>query len=347
MKRLALLHGAGYAGGELIRMLIAHPGFELVAVTSRTFAGRPVWEAHPTLRGETDLCFSAADGVDPAGVDGVLIAAEHGQGAAAVRSLLDAGFDGVVVDLSADFRFKAPHVYDEWFGFEHPAPELLDLFQYGLADVYAPYPEGTRHIANPGCFATGLSLALYPLARPLSPLHVSVTALTGASGSGTKARSTTHYPTREGNVRAYKVLSHQHQPEVEQVLGPTTRLAFVPVSGPWVRGIWGTAHVMLPPGVTEAHIEKWYGQCYANRPLVRLSPGVLPELRASVGTPFCDIGWVVDGLHLVVGFALDNLLKGAASQAVHNLNLLFGLPETLGLLVSSSRPIPEPESNPS
>lgn len=338
MKRIALLHGAGYAGGDLIRLLLFHPGFELAAVTSRTFSGHPVWEAHPFLRGVTSLSFTAEEDLDLSALDGVLISAEHGQGVAAVQGLLDRGFNGVIVDLSADFRFRAPHVYEHWFGFEHPAPELLDRFQYGLPEVYAPYTKGVGWIANPGCFATGLSLALWPLCEPLTPLHVSVTALTGASGSGTKPKTTTHYPTREGNVRAYKVLNHQHQPEVEQVLGTAARLAFVPVSGPWVRGIWGTAHVMLSPGVTEDRVRLWYESAYAGKPFVRLFPGELPEMRASVGTPFCDIGWVVDGLHLVVGFALDNLLKGAASQAIQNLNLALGQPETAGLLPGPTAP---------
>ncbi len=336
MKRIALLHGAGYAGGDIIRLLLSHPGCELVAVTSRTFAGKPVWEAHSFLRGQTPLAFSGDEELDATALDGVLISAEHGQGAAAVQDLLGRGFQGAIVDLSADFRFRAPYIYDRWFGFEHPAPELLDRFQYGLPEIYAPYTKGVGWVANPGCFATGLSLALYPLAEPLAPLHASVTALTGASGSGTRPKATTHYPAREGNVRAYKVLAHQHQPEVEQLLGPSARLAFVPVSGPWVRGIWGTAHVMLSPGVTDAHIRLWYESAYGEKPFVRLSPGELPEMRASVGTPFCDIGWVVDGLHLVVGFALDNLLKGAASQAIQNLNLVLGLPETMGLLPSSN-----------
>ena len=236
-----------------------------------------------------------------------------------------------IVDLSADFRFRDTAVYEAWFGFRHPAPELLARFVYGLPEVFAPYPPGTRLIANPGCFATGLSLALYPAAQPLAPLQAAVTALTGASGSGTRPKPTTHFPTREGNVRAYKVLAHQHLPEVLQVLGPAAEVAFVPASGPWTRGIWGTAHLALPDGLDEEDVTGWFERAYAEADAVRLWPGQLPELRYAVGTPFCDLGWIVQGNHLVVGFALDNLLKGAATQAVQNLNLALGLPAMAGL----------------
>ncbi len=331
-KRIALLHGAGYAGGELIRLLLSHPDAVLAAVSSRSFAGQAVWSAHPTLRGQTDLVFSDPAAVDLSDVDAVLIAAEHGKAVAAVQALLAQGFEGVVVDLSADFRFRDPALYETWFGYRHPAPDLLEGFVYGLPEVYAPYAAGAKWIANPGCFATGISLALWPLARHVPALHASVTALTGASGSGTQPKAATHFPTREGNVRAYKTLAHQHLPEIRQTLGGHAEVAFVPASGPWTRGIWGTAHVTLPAALTEDDVAAWFERAYGNAACVRCWPGQLPELRYAAYTPYCDVGWVVRGRQLIVGFALDNLLKGAASQAVQNLNLALGLPETAGLL---------------
>lgn len=337
--RVAVLHGAGYAGAALIRLLTAHPFVVLDAVTSRTFAGQPVWTAHPALRGQTDHVFSSPDVLPLDALDAVFIAAEHGQGAAAVTGLLAAGYTGAVIDLSADHRFRDPALYETWFGFTHPAPERLGVFAYGLPEVYAPYT--TKYIANPGCFATGLALALWPLARRLPALDAAVTALTGASGSGTRPTDATHYPTRDGNVRAYKVLAHQHLPEVLQTLGPHADVAFVPASGPWTHGIWGTGHATLPDGLTEADVAAWYADAYADAPMVRLWPGVLPELRHAAGTPFCDVGWVIRGRRLVVGFALDNLLKGAASQAVQNMNLVLGLPESAGLI-----PSPQPVTVP-
>ncbi|MEX0746584.1 MAG: Asd/ArgC dimerization domain-containing protein, partial [Rhodothermales bacterium] len=204
----------------------------------------------------------------------------------------------------------------------------------GLPEVYAPYPDGTRYIANPGCFASGLSLALWPAATNLPTFSASVTALTGASGSGARPKETTHYPTREGNVRAYKVLRHQHLPEVLQVLGEGASVAFIPVSGPWTRGIWGTAQIELPNEGED--VDSWFHSAYDGKPFIRLWENELPELRFAVHTPFCDIGWMVQDRHLVIAFAMDNLLKGAASQAVQNLNLLLGLPETTGLLPAAS-----------
>ncbi len=330
--KIALLHGAGYAGGELISLLAGHPEIDLSAVTSRTFAGKPVWYAHPSLRHQTSLAFSDVDDLNLFDMDGILIAAEHGKSAGTLTELIRNGYPGVLVDLSADFRLQRTDLYRTWYNFEHPAHDVLEEFVYGLPEVRSPYPEGSKWIANPGCFATGISLALWPAAEHLDEAHFRVTALTGASGSGASPKPTTHYPTRDGNVRAYKVLAHQHLPEILQVVGEHHRVSFTPVSGPWTRGIWGTAQVSLPDSVSLEVVSDWYTRSYAGRPLIRLWPDALPELRYAAYTPFCDIGWVVQEHELVVGFAIDNLLKGAASQAIQNLNILLGLPETLGLL---------------
>lgn len=334
---VALLHGAGYVGGALIRLLTRHPDVALRAVTSRTFAGQPIWKTHPDLRGQTDLTFTDPDALDLSGVEALLVASEHRQSAHEIPALLDAGFGGKIVDLSADFRYEAPALYETWFDYTHPAPELLDAFVYGLPEISAPYDAAVRYVANPGCYATGIALALWPLARLGQPLKASVTALTGASGSGAQPSAATHFPTREGNVRAYKVLAHRHIPEVLQTLGDHVDLSFAPVSGPWTHGIWGTAHVTLPGEVGGGTVAGWFEEAYAGAPCVRLWGDGLPELRNVVGTPFCDLGWAVQGRKLVVGFALDNLLKGAASQAVQNLNLLLGRSATVGLLPSVPR----------
>jgi LysW-gamma-L-alpha-aminoadipyl-6-phosphate/LysW-L-glutamyl-5-phosphate reductase len=331
MHRIAILHGAGYGGGELIRLLLGHPAFDLVAATSRTFAGQPVSAAHPHLSGTTDLCFSDEAGFDATGVDAAFIAAEHGSSARAVAALDAAGYAGRIVDLSADFRFQDAAIYPAHFGFAHPCPDRLADFAYSIPEVHGALPEGTRAVANPGCFATAITLALWPFAQQNVPVDAYVTALTGASGSGARPSATTHFPTREGNVRAYKVLQHQHQPEVENTLGAGVCFRFVPVSGPWTRGIWGTAHVTLPEGADPEAVRGWFEAAYPSGGAVRLWPS-LPELRASVGTPFCDLGLAVQGRDVVVGFALDNLLKGAASQALQNLNLLFGLDSMTGLV---------------
>ena len=331
---MGILHGAGYVGGALIRLLAGHPQVQLAAVTSRTFAGDPVAEAHPSLRGQVDQAFAAPSDAPLDALDAVLVAGEHGQSMHLVPELLDAGLEAPIVDLSADFRFRDASVYPEWFDVEHPAPELLDTATYGLPEWSEGPP--TALIANPGCYATGITLALAPLAARDVPITAHVTALTGASGSGARPSAATHYPTRDGNVRPYKVLDHQHAPEIQQSIGAHVDLRFVPASGPWTRGIWGTAHIDGPAAPTPDAVREAFEAAYADAPLVRCSAGTLPSLRPTVGTPFCDVGWQTQDDTLVVGFALDNLLKGAASQAVQNLNRALGLPETRGLIASSA-----------
>ncbi len=332
--RIGLLHGAGYVGGELIRLLVGHPDVTLSAVTSRTFAGEPVSEAHPALRGQVEQSFVAPDAVTLDTLDAVLVAGEHGQSMHLVPELLAAGFEGPIVDLSADFRFRDAGVYPEWFDVEHPAPELLDEAVYGLPE-WGEAIGPSSLVANPGCYATAIALALAPLSAQDVPMSAHVTALTGASGSGASPSAATHFPTRDGNVRPYKVLAHQHGPEITQTVGTHVDLHFVPASGPWTRGIWGTAQVDWPESLAVDTVTKWFDEAYAEAPCVRYSPDALPSLQPVVDTPFCDLGWQMEGTTLVVGFVLDNLLKGAASQAVQNLNRALGLPEARGLLAPS------------
>lgn len=338
--RAVVLHGAGYAGGELLALLLAHPAVEPVVVTSRSQAGEPVWATHPRLRGQTDLVYTVPDDLDADSFDAAFVCAEHGQGAAAVQRLRQSGFDGLIVDLSADHRLDSLDTYQAVYGLEHPDPVAMRSAVYGLAEVNRPRIAGAALVANPGCFATGLTLALWPLADAIDAFEAHVTALTGASGSGARPSETTHFPRRDGNVRAYKPLAHRHLAEVQETLGADATIHFVPVSGPWTRGIWGTAHVALPSSVALADVTAAFEAAYGERPFVRLSPGALPEMLPTVGTPFCDLGWVVRDGHLVVGFALDNLFKGAASQAVQNLNLALGWPEALGLLPGVARHVP-------
>ena len=316
-------------GGEILELLLAHPEFDPVVVTSRSQAGKPVHSAHPRLRGRTELTFSGDEDSALFDTAAVFVAAGHGESVETISRLVEGGYQGVIVDMSADFRIRDAAYYPHHFGYDHPRPDLLEAAWYGLPEITGPPPVGTKLIANPGCFATSIALALWPLSQAGVRQQVAVTALTGASGSGTAPSPGTHYPTRDGNVRAYKVMTHQHQPEIEQTLRGRPPFSFVPVSGPWTRGIWGTAQLQLPATVDVATL---YQDAYGRHPLMRLWPGELPQLKPVVGTPFCDIGWMRNGEAVVIGFATDNLLKGAASQAVQNLNLVLGLDETTGLV---------------
>jgi len=362
--RAVVLHGAGYVGRELIGVLLRHEGVQLTHVTSSTFAGEPLHAGHPGLRGVSDLTFSAewpersaagsgasGGGVAGSGVDAadvVFVTAGHGQSAEAVGRVRDAGYEGLVVDLSADCRYPDVSSYETWIGASHTRPDLLTGALYSLPEITGDLPSDARLVANPGCFATALALALWPLSQHVpAGAAVAVTALTGASGSGARPSAGTHFPDRDGNVRAYKVLAHQHAAEISQLFPDAFRFSFVPVSGPWTRGIWGTAQVDLtgggPAERSPVHsdaalleeVSAWFRAAYGSAPLVRLSsPGTLPDMLPVVGTPFADIGWIVKNGTLVVGFAIDNLLKGAASQAIQNMNLAFGWPVGAGLLPS-------------
>ncbi len=332
MIQAAILHGSGYVGRELIRLILQHPHASLACVTSRTYAGNPLNVAHPALRGQQQIQFTATTEFDASGIDVVFVAAEHGKGAASVKALIDRGYEGCIIDMSSDFRFKDVSTFESLFNVKHPAPELIPEFKYGQPELFAPY--STRYIANPGCFATGMLLGFWPIYQCCTESYASITAITGASGSGIRPKPTTHFPERDGNVRAYKVFEHQHLAEISQFIGVDHDVTMVPVSGPWTRGIWGIIQLKSPlPEPVD--IARWFEHLYDRHPLIRLWPDQLPELQYAVGSPYCDLGWIMRDEDLVIGFALDNMLRGAASQAIQNMNLLMDLPVTTGLVAET------------
>ena len=332
--RVGVIGGAGYVGGELLRLLSGHPAATIAAVTSRSHADRPVTDAHPHLRGLAGLRFAAE--LAPAGLDCVFLAGGHGEAMGRMTSLIErAGPACRIVDLSGDFRLRDASLYPVWYGREHSAPELLGSFVYGLSELNREAIRAATRVANPGCFATALSLALGPLASAGIAGRARITAVTGSSGSGVIPGAGTHHPTREGTLRAYKPLQHQHVPEVEALLDAlagksSLRLSLVPVSGPLVRGIYAVCQVDIPEGMTEAELRDRYERAYAGAPFVRLGAAP-PDLKTVVGSNHCDLHVSVrDGSAAVIA-ALDNLVKGAAGQAVQNMNLMLGFEEALGL----------------
>jgi N-acetyl-gamma-glutamyl-phosphate reductase len=344
----AVLGAAGYGGGELLRLLTGHPAIAAVQAVSKSHAGKPLHAAHPNLRGFVPGAFLAeADWSALSEADAVAVfsAQPHVTLAKELEALESAWAAAgivekvVLIDLSGDFRLTDAGVFAEAYGVAHPASGKLGTFVYGLGEWNREALKGAKRIANPGCFATAVQLALLPLAG-LDLDYVAVSGVTGSSGSGALPSETTHHPTRATDFRAYKPLKHQHAAEIAQSLearGAAFDVAFVPHSAPLVRGIFATAQFKLPEGVDGKALRARFEAAYEGCPFVRLVEGS-PRLNAVNGSNACDLAVHVEGRHAVVLAALDNLLKGMAGQAVQNMNLALGLEETAGLWMAGGWP---------
>lgn len=333
--------GAGFTGGELIRLLLNHPRVEIAQVTSSTFPGQPVFLAHPNLRGRTDLSFTRK--LDYAKLDCLFLAGGHGDAMCEVPAIVElAGPRLRIIDLSGDFRLQDPSLYPVWYTRKHRAPELLKDFAYGLVELNRDQIKKARWIANPGCFATATALALGPLAKAGLTGVVSVTAITGSSGSGASPSLITHHPTRHANMKAYKPFTHQHIPEVEQILEKlsgrkTLKLSLIPVSGPFARGIYAVCQVDAPKGWTSETARELYRDIYAGSQFVRVVEEP-PTLNAVNGSNHCDLFVTVQEGRVGVISAIDNLVKGASGQAIQNLNVMMGWSEVEGLALAGTYP---------
>ena len=334
MLRATILGGTGYGGMELLRLLLGHPGVEVTAVTSRSQDG-PVGEVHPHLAGYTDLRFTKEDDAVRLALakasDVVFFAKPHGVASSELPAVFEGAPDTRIVDLSGDFRLPDASAYEAWYAYTHPNPALLAESEYGLPECgQRDAVKGARFVANPGCHAAATILALWPLARAnLLKGRVTVSSVTGSSGSGAVAKAGTHHPERFGNFKAYRPLVHQHLPEVVRALGGDARVDFVPHSAPFARGIYVTA--VAPIGdADDATVRKAFDDVYADEPFVRLRDKP-PEVRMVAGTNLADVGITHGDGVAVVTVAIDNLGKGMAGTAVQNMNLMFGLEETAGL----------------
>src|SRR5512133_698057 len=342
--RAAVIGGSGYGGAELIRRLLVHPDVELVRVASVDFVGEPLSAADPALEGQTELVFEALPPAEAArDVDVVLLGLPHTVAAPAVDAILrERGAQAPrIVDMSGDFRLRDAAAYARWYKHEHPCPELLPRFVYGLPELNREAIRGARLVASPGCFATTIELALLPLARAgLLEGIVHVQGITGSSGSGAAPSAATHHPVRAGNLRAYKPMEHQHVPEIEQTLlaagARDLAVRFVPVSAPLGRGILATAFLELPEAWTQDRLDALYRAAYAGEPFVRVPRRRLPEVAAVSSSNHAEVGVVAGpargGLRTVTLLgATDNLVKGGAGQAIPDMNLMLGLDETASL----------------
>lgn len=336
--KVAVIGASGYAGLELVRLLLEHPEAELVLAAALDSADRPLAELHPELRGRCDLfCYRySRDLIQRAGADVAFAATPNEASAEIIPALLGAGIRAI--DLSGAFRLKAAAAYPRWYGFEHPAPELLARAVYGLSEANRQKIAGAQLVANPGCYPTSILLPLLPLLEAdlidlSSPLICD--AKSGVTGAGRSPRSDLMFAEVNENFKAYSVLSHRHAPEIAEQAGLKNEdLVFVPHLLPINRGILSTIYLRLSAKSSDEQIGLIYQESYAGEPFVRLlGPRRFPEIRNVARTNFCDIGWALsgDGRSLVVISALDNLVKGAAGQAIQNMNLMFGLEETLGL----------------
>jgi N-acetyl-gamma-glutamyl-phosphate reductase common form len=339
--KVAVIGAGGYAGGELLRLLAQHPEVTECLAASRSQAGRPIADVHPALATFGDTPFrDVAPGEAARGRDVVFLALEHGESSRLADEIFAAD-PGLVVDIAADFRVRDPELYERHYG-PHAAPQHRSRFVYGLADVCGESLRGARAIAAPGCFATAAALALYPLARAGVSGTPSLFAITGSSGAGTHPRPTTHHPARAHNVFAYGGLGHRHNAEIEEQWRrwtgrPDAAARLLVHAGPFVRGIYLTLHAWLD--APQADPRAWYDATYAGRPFVRVRPEP-PELTHAVGTNDVLLHATAsdDGAELQVTVAIDNLVKGAAGQAVQAMNLSLGLPETAGLRLAGMYP---------
>ena len=330
----------------MIRRLLLHPEVELVRVASVDFVGQPLSAAHPPLTGRTKLKFEKLSPAEAAaGCDVALLGLPHKVSAAVAPELLATGVK--VVDMSGDFRLRDARLYERYYGARHPHPDMLGTFVYGLPELNREAIRRARAVASPGCFATTIELALLPLCRAgLLEGVVSVLGITGSSGSGVVPSAGTHHPVRSQNLKSYKPLDHQHSPEIEQTLGDAGAdagrysLRFVPVSAPLSRGILVTCFVEVPVSETTETLGARYRGAYGDEPFVRFLEDRLPEVAAVAGSNYAEVGLTLaaspsgkDGKTrtLAVQSAADNLIKGGAGQAIQNMNLMLGLPETMSL----------------
>jgi N-acetyl-gamma-glutamyl-phosphate/LysW-gamma-L-alpha-aminoadipyl-6-phosphate reductase len=344
--RVSIAGGSGYAGGELLRLLLGHPDVEVAQVTSRSFAGKPVSRPHPNLRGVTNLKFSLPDALDPCDV--LFLALPHGEASRRWDEL--AGLASRIVDMSADFRLADMAVHEIHYGL-HPRPDVAGTFTYGLAEVNRERIRGATRVATGGCNATVSILALAPLFEA-GVAHLDRTVVdvkVGSSEGGAEVNEGAHHPVRSGVVRPYKATGHRHTAEIEAALsreGAPARVHLSITAVEMVRGAAAAAHVFLTESLTDKDLWGIFRGRYGSEPFVRLvneraGPYRLPEPKLLAGTNFADIGWELDPFsnRLVVLAAIDNLVKGAAGQAVQAMNLMMGWDEAAGLGFAGLHPV--------
>ncbi len=346
--KVSIIGGSGYAGGELLRLLLHHPDVEVAQVSSESNLGRYVYFVHPNLRGRTRLKFCRAQDVEPCDV--LFVALPHGESQRRIAQL--SSLAPRIIDLSADFRLREPTFYERWYGHEHAAPQWLGRFVYGLPELHREEIRQARYVSGVGCNATATILALYPLFRADlvdRARGVIVEVKVGSSEGGKRVTPGSHHPERSGVVRSFAPVGHRHTAEVIQELrlgGESPLVHFTATAVELVRGVLATAHVFTRERVTERELWRVYRTTYRDEPFVRIvkeRQGVYryPEPKILAGSNYCDVGFALDedSGRVVAIAAIDNLMKGAAGSAVQCMNLMCGFDETAGLEFPGLHPI--------
>ncbi|MCP9452415.1 MAG: N-acetyl-gamma-glutamyl-phosphate reductase [Nitrospira sp.] len=345
--RVAIAGASGYTGAELVRLAVAHPYYKITALTSEKSAGQPVASVFPNFKGIIDDCFeSLAPDALADRADAVFLALPHTKSQEPVASCLKAGL--LVVDLSADYRLKNASAYEAWYHTTHQFPDLLKQAVYGLPELHRHAIAGAKLVASPGCYPTAAILQLAPLAARgyIQPETIVIDAKSGISGAGRSPALPYHFPEAHESIEPYKIGTHRHVPEIEQELGTImgsadqVTVTFTPHLVPMNRGILSTAYCKLTRRATLEELRALYADFYKGERFVRLFGDLVPNPRYLKGSNFCDIGVYLDARAgwVVTVAALDNLVKGAAGQAIQAMNLMMGLPEETGLMAPSSYP---------
>jgi N-acetyl-gamma-glutamyl-phosphate reductase len=333
--KVGIVGGTGYTGVELLRLLARHPDVELTAITSRGEAGQKVCDMFPSLRGYIDLVFTDPAQADLAACDVVFFATPNGIAMQQTRALLEAGVR--VIDLAADFRIKDVAVWEKWYGMTHVCPDLIAEAVYGLPEINRAQIANARLVANPGCYPTSVQLGFLPLLKAgvVDTSRLIADAKSGVSGAGRKAETHILFAEAGDNFKAYGVGGHRHLPEISQGLagmsGQEVGLTFVPHLTPLIRGIHATLYAELTQDID---LQALFEDCYRGERFVDVLPaGAHPETRSVRGSNQCRIAVhrPQGGKRVVVLSVIDNLVKGAAGQAVQNMNIMFGLAENVAL----------------
>jgi N-acetyl-gamma-glutamyl-phosphate/LysW-gamma-L-alpha-aminoadipyl-6-phosphate reductase len=343
MVNVGIVGGSGYAGGEIMRLLLRHPGVDICSVSSRRFADDYVHMIHPNLRGVTEMKFSLPNYEELGdNCEAVFLATPHGVSKDIVPDLLESGLK--VIDLSADFRLSNPEDYPKWYKWKHPYPDLLKMAIYGVPEIHREEIRNADLVACGGCMSTATILGLAPVIKAglVEPDRIVVDVKIGSSGGGSEPTLAAHHPERFGSLRPYNVVGHRHTVEIEQEISKFSekeiRIAFTPHAINMARGILSTCHLWVSSPLENRDLWRAYREFYDGEPfihLVKYRKGLyqLPDPRVVTGTNNCEIGFEIDPHinRLVVFSAIDNIVKGAAGQAVHCFNLMYDFEETKGL----------------